>query len=220
MNNLSRGSANPWPCSTQQGITLLVWIAWGWSICLGRGCSWERYWGRLSDQMKLKFLNRLLSRIWNSGTFLFGYAQNLVAGRSYNGTRNKLLNLPSAMNLYWQYMSLSSIFGHWAGKLLSFVKRLFLVCNICGTPFPQTFTIFWQVSQMWLTWAYWMERKKQCIVFTRNANMTFLVWRQPLFQSHGRGNKKRLIFIVSIKHSYNLVFWYNVVVEVILNRLL
>lgn len=158
--------------------------------------------------------------MWNSGIFLFGYTQNLVAGRSYNSTRNKLLTLPSAMNLYWQYMSLSCIFCHWAGKLLSFVKGLFLVSNICGTPFPQTFTVFWQASQMWLTWAYWVERKKQCIVFTRNANMTFLGWRQPSFQSHGRGNKKRWIVIISIKHSYNLVFQYNVVVEVILNRLL
>lgn len=137
----------------------------------------------------------------------------MVGERSSNRTRNKLLNLPAAMNLYWQYMPLSSIFGQWAGKLLSFVERLFLVSNICGTPFPQTFTIFWQVSQMWLTWAYWMEREKQSVVFTRNANMTFFGWRQPLFPSHGRGNKTRLIFIISIKHPYSLVFWHNALVR-------
>lgn len=93
-------------------------------------------------------------------------------------------------------MPWSRIFGHWARKLLSVVARLFLGSNICGTPFPQTFTIFWQVSQMWLTWAYWVERKKQSVVFTRNANMTFSGWRQSLFPAHGRGNKKRWIFIV------------------------
>lgn len=123
-------------------------------------------------------------------------------------------------NLDWQYMPWSRIFGHWAGKLLSVVARLFLGSNICGTPFPQTFTIFWQVSQMWLTWAYWVERKKQSVVFTRNANMTFSGWRQSLFPAHGRGNKKRWIFVISIKPLYSAVSWSSALTEIILQEFL
>lgn len=64
-----------------------------------------------------------------------------------------------------------------------------------------------------------MGRKKQSVVFTRNANMTFIGCRQPLFPSHGRGNKKRLIFI-SIKRPYSLVLRCNALAEAVSNRLL
>jgi len=134
---------------------------------------------------------------WNGLTWL--RSRKTVGERSFNRTRNKLLNSPAAVGLYWQRVPLSGIFGHWAGKLLSFVERLFLVSNICGTPFPPTFTSSWQVGQMWLTRARWVERGKQSVVFTRNANVTVFGWRPPLFPSRGRGNKKRLIFVVSVQ---------------------
>ena len=47
---------------------------------------------------------------WNGLTWL--RSRKTVGERSFNRTRNKLLNSPAAVGLYWQRVPLSGIFGH------------------------------------------------------------------------------------------------------------